>query len=419
MKKIHLEFEGQVSTDTFDILGEMYRQCEDTNYFVDEATIKKVFRIEKYFEVQNSDKKLKIIIFYQRYCILIKELLNEYSELAEEDRKKIVDYYLFDNRLKELKYLGLGHYYNAKFKKSQATLYRSKGRDRIESDYFGAPDSVEIVKRIFEQCREHINKGTNKVRLYSYSKCFGTVLFKYLSIEKGKISVNLQIIPKNNINVINVNGENMSVQQFVRHQCKDARIDFCIDMSSVRNGKRDNLTIWMKDFLGESSTEIQRILSPVSDQEVIASCIPNQEISECFNEEELIYLLYRYYKKYYEVRNHSNGEIFKHEFKKAVAYLNEEFEKQLSNQHEEENTQQLKIIKTYIDQFTLCLDGDEAHDKKVDKVFTYIDWSKENLNIEKDAESIYKFKSTNSMITNFKGFLHNYLMKVSEELQWK
>lgn len=412
MKKIHLEFEGQVSADTFAILEKMYRQCEDTNYFVDGEAIKKIFEIDKYFNVENPDKKLKIKILYQRYCILIKELLNEYSEIPDEDRKRIVDYYLFDNRLKELKYLGLGHYYNAKFKKSQATLYRSNGRDRIEPYYFGESDSVETVKIIFEQCREHINKGTNKVRLYSYSKCFGTVLFKYLSIEEGATSVNLHIIPNRDINVIDVDGENMSIQQFLGSQCKDTKIDFCIDMSSVRDGKRDNLTSWMKDFLGDNSTEIQKLHSPVSDQEVIMSYVPDQEVSERFNEGELIYLLYRYYAKYYEIRNKDKSDNFNIEFGKTITYLNEEVEKDLANQHSEENVHQLKNIKKFIALFKLCVDGNEAHDEKVNKVFTYIDWNAENLNIDKDTESIYKAKSTNSYITNFKGYLHNYLMRI-------
>jgi len=412
MEKTHMEFEGEVSADTFDTLGKMYRECTDTSYRVDEETINKVFNREIFFDIQKSDKNLKLKIYYQRYCILIKELLHEYSELTEEDRKKIIDYYLFDNRLKELKYLGIGHYYNVKFKKSHATLFRSNGEKRAEADNSGKCSNLETVKTIFEQCREHINKGTDKVRLYSYSKCFGIVLFKYLSIEQDQDSVELQILPNQDINVIYNSGKNMSLQQFVIDQCKNTRTDYYIDMSSVRNGERDNLTIWMKDFLGEKSIEIQKMHSPVSDQEVITSCTPSQEVSESFNEEELIYLLYRYYEKYYEVRNKGKGEKFKYEFEKAIEYLNEEFEKQLSNQDEEENAQQLKNIKVYIDRFILCLDGHEAHDKKVNKVFTYIDWNTENLNIEKDMKSIYKFKSTNSYITNFKGFLHNYLMKV-------
>ncbi|QGQ97918.1 hypothetical protein EHS13_25030 [Paenibacillus psychroresistens] len=412
MKIIHLDFEGKVSADTFGILGKMFRHGEDTNYSIDAATIKKVFMNDKYFDIQNSDKNLKVKILYQRYCILIKELLNEYSELADEDRKKIIDYYLFDNRLKELKYLGLGHYYNAKFKKSQATLFRSNGGKRDEPDNYGKSSNLETVKTIFEHCREHINKGTDKVRLYSYSKCFGIVLFKYLSINQKKDTVELQILPNQDINVIFGGDNNMSLHQFVGDQCKNTRTDYCIDMSSVRNGKRDNLTIWMKDFLGEKSTEIQKMHSPVSDQEVITSCILNQEVSESFNEEELIYLLYRYYEKYYEVRNKGKGDKFKYEFEKAITYINEEFEKELSNQPGEENAQQFINIKNHIDRFKLCINGNEAHDKKVNKVFTYIDWSAENLSLEKDTESIYKLRSTNSYITNFKGFLHNYLMKV-------
>ncbi|MGF6356706.1 hypothetical protein ABIE27_004630 [Paenibacillus sp. 4624] len=416
MQKLHLDYKGEISVVAFEILEKMYLGIKDDSYHLDEEIMSKAFKGKELSNIQKCDTNLKLKIAYQRYCILIKELLNEYSELSEDEKGKIIDYYLFDNRLEELYYLGLGHYYNAKFKKSQAVLFRSNGGDRNTPVIHGMSSNLETVKLIFNQCREHINKGKDKVRLYSYSKCFGIVLFKYLSIEQDKDSVELRILPNQNINVIYNNDTVMSLQQFIMDEYKASKTDYCIDMSSVRSGKRDNLAVWMKNFLGERSIEIQKIHSPVSDQEVVASRILNQEISNSFNEEELIYLLYRYYKKYYEVRNNDNGDKFRHEFEKVTTYLNEEFEKQLSDNHGENNTQQLKILKAYIERFKLCLGGNEAHDKKVDLIFNFIDWSKENLNLEKDTESIYKFEFTNSMITNFKGFLHNYLMKVSEDL---
>lgn len=413
MDKIHLNFKGKINPDTYDILEQMYSIGTDGDCSIDESIREKVLRNEEFIKLEKADIRLKIKIFYQRYCILIKELIKEYNVLSDDERKETVDYYLFDNRLKELNYLGLGFYYNCKFKKTQATLFRSDGKTIVTPICYNEYDGVLVLKEVFNYCREHINKGNNKVILRSYSKCFGTVLFKYLSIIDGNKSVRLCIRPKSDINVIIVDDVSMSLQKYINSQQGKSYINFCIDISSARNGKRDNLTLWMKNFLGEKSCEIQKLLSPVSDKEVIMSFIPVNELYLEFEEDELMYLLYRYYRKFYEVHNKSKADKFDENFNNLIEELKKVLSENLNSFAEEDKTQRTKNAEQYINRIESYIENPKKLTMdKINTVFDYINWDEENLNIDKDIESVYKNETSNSNINTFKLLLHKYLMNM-------
>lgn len=413
MDKIHLNFNGKINPDTYEILEQMYCIGTDSDSHINQSIIGKVLRNEGYTKLEKADIRLKIKVFYHRYCILIKEILNEYNVLSDTEIKEIVDYYLFDNSLKELEYLGLGFFYNCKFKKSQATLFRSDGKTILTPICYKEYEGVLVLKEIFNYCREHINKGNNKVILRSYSKCFGTVLFKYLSIIEGNTSVRLCIRPKSDINEIVLDGKSMSLQKYIRSQQSRSKVDFCIDISSVRNGKRDNLTVWMKKFLGKESCEIQKLLSPVSDKEVIMSFMPDDEIDFNLKEDELMYLLYRYYRKYYEEHNKSKGDKFDENFNNIIEELMKVLSETLDDVSEEDKSQRAKNAKQYINKIKSYIENPKNLTMdKINQVFEYINWDEENLNIDKDIESVYKNETSNSNINVFKLLLHKYLMNM-------
>lgn len=409
----HSKFQGKINKDTLAILNELYQVINGNLESISENTQKKVLKEIDSNKLQFRDLQLKLAIYYQRYYILIEKLLKEYRELNSEERNELIDYYLFDNRLKELNCIGLSYYYDCKFKRTQATLFRSDGKIEITPINYNESDNILILERIFNYCREHINKGNDKVILRSYSKCFGTVIFKYLSIIEGNKSVRLCIRPDSNVNVIVSDGRTMSLQKYIGSRPATNRIDFCIDMSNVRNKKRDNLTIWMKSFLGEDSCEIQKIHSPVSDKEVIMSFAPKNELYFDFKEDELVYLLYRYYRKYYEQNKKTEGEKFDDNFNGLIAELKKELSQNLNHYSEEDEIQKSKNIEQYIMNIEAYIkDADKLTVDKVNEVFDYINWDKESLSEDKDIDSVYKNETSNSNINIFKLLLHKFLINM-------
>ena len=267
-KNRHENLKHKISDSTYEILEKLYyvakldnkKSCEYLNREID-VLKEKVFKLDG--RLQSKDILLKSYILYNRLCILIEHLLDEYEDFNQSEKFEMIDYYLFDNRLKELNCTGLSWYYDCKFKPNSVRVFRSEGGicNWENTKYnFGLESKIEVLKNIINNCREHINKGNYKIKLRSYSKSFGVVLFKYLSIPNGKSSVKLCFNEAVDTNVIILNNKPISLQRFIANEEKINSIDFCIDMTSVRNEKRDNLTRWMKSLLGDTSIEIQKMM---------------------------------------------------------------------------------------------------------------------------------------------------------------
>ncbi len=396
----HKKYKNKISDSTYAVLEKLYyvinhesnKSFEWMNQEIKDLKVN-VFKIDD--NLQARDILLKSYVFYARYCILIEHLLIEYDTLSLVDRMQIIDYYLFDNRLKELNCVGLSWYYDCKFKPSTVIAFRSEGGscDWNSTQYNYALNRIDIMKSIINNCREHINKGSYKVKLRSYSKCFGIVLFKYLSIPTNNSSVKLCINTELHSNVIRLNDSLMSFQKFIDSGEEIKAIDFCLDMTSVRNEKRDNLGKWMKSFLGEESTEIQKMISPVSDKEIIVSYKPREEKYYDLNQKELIYLLHEYYRLYSEkVLKTSN--IFESRFEKIT-----------------EEIKNLENGKEYIEWIIECVrDVPNSSVKKITEILSYVDWTQEKLNLDKGYQNLYKGESANPSINVFKMILHKHVI---------
>lgn len=400
-KNRHENFKHNISDSTYEILEKLYyiikldnnKSCKYINQEI-EGLKEKIFKLDG--SLQSKDILLKSYILYNRSCILIEHLLNEYEDFNQSDKYEIIDYYLFDNRLKELNCTGLSWYYDCKFKPNSVRLFRSEGGtcNWENARYnFRLESNIKILKNIINSCREHINKGNYKIKLRSYSKCFGVVLFKYLSIPNGEGSVRLCFNEAVNTNVIVLNNKCISFQKFIANEEKNNSIDFCIDMTSVRDEKRDNLTRWMKRFLGDTSIEIQKMISPVSDKEVIMSYKPSNETYYDLNQEELIYLLYEYYKLYSEkiLKSHNT-------FEKKFSDIMEEIKKF------DNGVQYFEWINKCV-----CSSSDDAI-KKTQEILSHIDWKNEKLSLDKGYENLYKGDSANPGINVFKMILHKYVV---------
>lgn len=397
----HKKYKNKISDLTYAVLEKLYyvinhesnKSSEWMNQEIKDLKVN-VFKINGNLEAK--DILLKSYVFYARYCILTEHLLSEYANLSSVDKIQIIDYYLFDNRLKELNCVGLSWYYDCKFKPSTVTAFRSEGGlcnwDNSQYNNFNS-SRVDIMKSIINNCREHINTGNYKVKLRSYSKCFGIVLFKYLSIPINNSSVKLCVNNELHSNVIHLNNSLMSFQKFINSGEEIKSIDFCIDMTSVRNEKRDNLGKWMKIFLGGKSTEIQKMISPVSDKEVIVSYKSLEEKYYDLNQEELVYLLYEYYRLYSE-KVLKTRNTFEVRFEKIT-----------------EDIKNLENGKEYIDWIT-----ERVHDTpntivgKISEILSHVDWTQEKLDLDKGYDSLYKGESVNPSINVFKMILHKHVI---------
>ena len=99
-------------------------------------------------------------------------------------------------------------------------------------------------------CRDHINRGNEeKVKLISFSKCFGIDLFKYMYLNNDR-KLRLSIVKNAEINKLYFNNNDMSIQKYKRADINEVP-DFCLDFSEVRNSKTKEFNSWFKRFLGE------------------------------------------------------------------------------------------------------------------------------------------------------------------------
>lgn len=333
-------------------------KISDTTY----KNLEELYNIE---DMQSPDRKMKNSILYIRQCSMIDSLLVEYTQHDDEAIKNIIDYYSNPKKnMQEMNTIGLGWYYDVKFKKNTATLYSvGYGNDSTWIKWLQNKNANNNqikkngIRLVFTACKEHINRGGN-IRLKSLSKCFGVDLFKYMQLDNN-CKANLYIIKDAPVNFIKNNGKEMSLQEYL---LSDETFDlntkpqFCLDFSNPRNEKAENYNNWSKRFLddkyinsqaevnekkndyGIKSDQLDYVLlkllkqehtkggekgissriSPIADKEVIASdtlwniedYTPNLEKEEIikpercyhftFDSKEYCQLIFHYFKTYAE-----------------------------------------------------------------------------------------------------------------------
>lgn len=265
----HGNFENKISEDVYDTLEKMYSLIveKDKNAFINKVNenldLLKKISLEK--DLHPADIKLKVSIIYLRWCIIIKNLIEEYEDDNANGKKKIIDYYIGSKNMKEMNTFGLVYYYDVKYKKNTETLYSvGYGGDSTWEDWLDKKNlkcnqlQGNVIQLMFEACRDHINPG-DKIRLKSLSKCFGVDLFKYMRLDENNVA-NLYIIKDANVNFIKIGDEEISLQDYLlleddiinnKVDLKNNSPQFCLDFSNVRNEKIENFNRWSKRFLGE------------------------------------------------------------------------------------------------------------------------------------------------------------------------
>jgi hypothetical protein len=144
-----------------------------------------VYNGEQTEDTSSDEEKLAYYIMKQRYENLknfcLQKIKEKYNASDDDVKRLIVNWFLY-NDLCEIKYIGTDFYSNAMFVKHQVPyLYRSVGKDNdsiVWNNDAEYDDYNGIVKNIFERCLDQIKSGGTGV-LFSYTKCFGRMLYKY------------------------------------------------------------------------------------------------------------------------------------------------------------------------------------------------------------------------------------------------
>lgn len=295
--------------------------------YIDENTNKTLSNFINENDV-NINKKVMAYIYYSRFENLIQNLKAEYKD-QNENIKKLVSYYLFDNKIKELIWYGGGYYYNVKLRNKRENLFRAtidinednKKFTRIKNYINCSMDSVyiklknkDITEDEYNKILKITKKNTDKqstifktlvvlavgqvngseIALPSYSKCLGVALYKYAH---GKCS--LIVKEKAPINVIKFNNELINSFYDLKESNDKSLRDvngFSIDFSTVRDENINNLNDWLSGLFG-SEKNICKFGSPISDRHVVdTNPINKNDKIIILSDIELIFLL-RIYKK--------------------------------------------------------------------------------------------------------------------------
>ena len=282
---------------------------------------------EAYEEGQTTEKteeKLQYLILQQRYNNLNKFLEKQETKygMACGDVEELKDLLFYYNDLKEINFIGTDMYANALFfKHTVPYLYRSVGKDTDKLRVFGdlKVKGNEHVKKIFEKCVEQIQKGGGG-KLFSYTKCFGKMLYKYITLQREDSNVTIEIRKNAVINAIledEKESKFISIQQYMRKNANNTEENglpyFAIDMSNARDNKVKCLKYWIIEFLGEMEWNIYNdIVDPIGDAEVVLNFThdslkkgefthDSQEedvIRKELNRDEFCVLLYKYFEEY-------------------------------------------------------------------------------------------------------------------------
>ena len=269
------------------------------------------------------EKKLRKLILKQRYINLgtfLKQQQEKYG-IEEQDIREL-KYLLFKhNDLKEINFIGTDMYANALFLKHKVPyLYRSVGMDTKEDSIFGDADIeyIDHTKEIFRECLKQIETG-GKGNLFSYSKCFGKMLYKYATLQEDNSTIVIEVRKDAIVNAISGNGKYfISIQRYMREgvvQNEKNSFYFAIDMSNARDNNVECLKYWITEFLGKQKWHRHKdIVDPIGDAEVVCN-FTNKPKTQCentedddgvqrfeFNQAEFCVLLYKYFSEYAAVK---------------------------------------------------------------------------------------------------------------------
>ena len=328
-------------------------------------------------DIIKIEEKIQYLILKKRYCNL-GEFLDEQKKYYEDpevddDLKNLLFIY---NDLKEINFIGTDLFANVMFIKNEVPyLYRSVGKDTNTEKVLGDEkyQYKNHVAKIMKECLNQIETG-GKGRLFSYTKCFGKMLYKYATLQSENADAIIEIRKCANVNSV-FDGETMSIQKYAR-KCASKTDEeestlpyFCIDMSNARDNEVKYLKEWITDFLGKQEWYWHKdIVDPIGDAEVVCNftnatddnkkeilCNEVQRIS--FKRKQFCMLLYKYFETYAKMAD-DNVDNFNDFIKKSLETL--------------ESYEDGKFKEYYSDIIKF-----QEIDNKISEILKLIDWENE------------------------------------------
>lgn len=269
------------------------------------------------------EDELAYLILEQRYKNLITFIQKQSRKYTGMDAEELQELWFIYNDLKEINYIGTDIYADTVFVKHTVPyLYRScPGEDYHASNrvVMGQEEPETMGKTIFEECLKQIKSGGNG-KLYSYSKSFGKMLYKYATIQGVNQKTIIEIRKNATVNAVSEDGNHAkSMQRYIREvQSRNVKTDipyFAVDMSNAREDMVEYLKTWLDAYLGEQRyvKRYEDIYDPIGDAEVVSNftyvCKDGKGLlaSEVkrieLNRDELCVLLYEYFKIYVQRKN--------------------------------------------------------------------------------------------------------------------
>ncbi|MGE7673480.1 hypothetical protein ACQKMV_07865 [Lysinibacillus sp. NPDC094403] len=206
--------------------------------------------------------QVQAYIYYMRYCNLALDLKEKYKG----DISVILKHYIFNDRYEEIRFDGIGYYYNIFWIKRDINLYRCNDEVLPKKILNGGFEDILLA------CKKHIT-GEN-LQFLSYSKCFGRNMLKYFNPYSNEY--NIEIVVKTPINFVSINRNNkttfISLQEYIDFKCDYN--NFSIDFSDFCGERGDsNKEGSLFELLKKVGLDIEKIrkdkIGSIYDQEVI------------------------------------------------------------------------------------------------------------------------------------------------------
>ncbi|MEK3697400.1 hypothetical protein NYE33_10515 [Paenibacillus sp. FSL R10-2199] len=261
-------------------------------------------------------EKLQYLILRRRYLNLKVFLEKQKKNFGFVDIEELQELLFFYNDLNEINFIGTDMFANALFLKNKVPfLYRSVGKDIDKDKVFGEADLEysEHVQMIFKECLNQIETG-GAGKLFSYTKCFGKMLYKYATFQNGNLNTIIEVRKEAIINAISEDGKDIiGIQRYIRNCAmrngKSELPYFTIDMSNARDNSVEYLKYWITEFLGKQEWYWHKnIVDPIGDAEVVCNFTNASRYDYIkfydsvqrleFSRDEFCVLLYKYFKEY-------------------------------------------------------------------------------------------------------------------------
>ena len=255
--------------------------------------------LTEWIDLKSINRRIIAFTYYYRFISLIEGLRKELGNEGHEF-KELVSYYIFNNKIKELKWCGTSYYYNMKLRKNNENLFRATSDIQEDNKKFErikkcVPLTIEALQEIFEdELTTHedkskiiriLNNGIkpestllqtlvalavgqvngSETSLPSYSKSLGVALYKYAH---GKCSL---IIKKQaDLNVVKLGKDSMCTFYEMNNIPTTTlkNVDFSIDFSTARDESMKNLNRWLCDLFTDEKS-ICSHGTPILDRHVV------------------------------------------------------------------------------------------------------------------------------------------------------